>query len=100
MKKLITLFQPFIVIGRKAVCFISRPKRFGSHVVIVFKNEVLLVTTTYWPGYGLPAGGIKKGETPYDAAIREVQEEVGIHLETITSLGGLTPKYETPNLSM
>ncbi len=86
MKKIIKFLQPLIVVARKAIWFITQPKRFGSHVVIVYKNDVLLVTTTYWPGYGVPAGGIKKGETPREAALREVQEEVGIHLETITPL--------------
>ncbi len=86
MKKLIQFFQPLIVILRKCLWFITRPKRYGAHVAIIHKNEVLIVMTTYWPGYGLPAGGIKKGETPHNAALREVREEVGIILKLITPL--------------
>jgi 8-oxo-dGTP pyrophosphatase MutT (NUDIX family) len=45
------------------------------------ENNILLVKTTYGYDYGLPGGGIKKHESPVEAAIREVKEEVGIDIQ-------------------
>jgi 8-oxo-dGTP pyrophosphatase MutT (NUDIX family) len=64
--------------------YIVRPKTSGACVVIVHEDRVLLVKTTYGNAYSLPGGGIKKGESPHDAAIREVYEEVGIRLTEVT----------------
>lgn len=41
-------------------------------------GRVLLVRTTYKPGLEIPGGFIQPGETPADAAAREVKEELGI----------------------
>ncbi len=86
MKNSIKFFRPVIAIGLKVLWFITRPKMFGSCVLVIHDNEVLLVTTTYWPGHGLPGGGIKKGETPLDAAFRETREEVGVELKDVKPL--------------
>ena len=37
-----------------------------------------------WPGYGFPGGGIEAGETPEEAMVRELREEVGY---TVTRVG-------------
>lgn len=46
-------------------------------------KEALLVRHTYAPGWLLPGGGVDRGETIYQAALREVFEE-----------GAITPKGE------
>ena len=61
----------------------------GCSVVITdLQGAILLLQTSYGPRvWTLPGGGIGRGETPEQAARREVQEEVGIALRNITALG-------------
>jgi ADP-ribose pyrophosphatase len=44
----------------------------------------------------IPAGGIEPGETPEEATVREMQEEVGLKPNTLVRLGGA---YSTPGFS-
>lgn len=37
--------------------------------------------------YELPGGGVKRGETPLEAAIREMEEELGVGVELLKELG-------------
>ena len=51
-------------------------------VVVSGKNNILLVKGWYGAGqWGLPGGGVKRGETPVQAAMREIEEETGLKLE-------------------
>ena len=52
-------------------------------------NEVLLVRHTYAPGWLLPGGGVERGETIYQAAMREVREEAAITAEEDPALHGM-----------
>ena len=42
------------------------------------EGRILLVRPSYKPGWDLPGGYVESGETPTQAAVREVQEELGI----------------------
>ena len=51
-------------------------------MVMLTDESVLLIKTTYRPYWGFPGGGVNRGETPKDAAIRETREESGVVVST------------------
>ena len=68
--------------------FVFRPKTFGVKCVVEHDGKWLMIRNTYGhQSWTLPGGGVKRGESAADAAIREVAEEVGIHLRDVESLG-------------
>jgi 8-oxo-dGTP pyrophosphatase MutT (NUDIX family) len=56
---------------------IRRPVSLGVKAILVANDQVVLVRHTYQPGWLLPGGGIKRGETPEEAVRRECAEELG-----------------------
>ncbi len=52
----------------------------GVRVMIICKDSLILVRHWYNPLWVMPGGGIKKHETPEQAAIREIKEELGIDM--------------------
>lgn len=63
----------------------------GARIIIVDERRVLLVSHWYAPwAWTLPGGGVKKNESPEEAAMREGTEETGL---TINSLGGEIGRY-------
>ena len=60
---------------------IFKPKTFGVKVIIENDGQFLLIKNSYGGNrWTFPGGGIDKGELAFQAAIREIREEVGIHL--------------------
>jgi ADP-ribose pyrophosphatase YjhB (NUDIX family) len=59
---------------------IRRPVSLGVKAMLVDGDEVVLVRHTYQPGWLLPGGGMRRGETPEEAARRECAEELGATL--------------------
>ena len=54
-------------------------KGFGAAVAVLWEGRILVVRLSYRKGLSLPGGRVGKGETPEQAAVRELVEEVGIH---------------------
>jgi ADP-ribose pyrophosphatase YjhB (NUDIX family) len=58
---------------------VVRPTAFGASVIAEDEQgRVLLVRHSYMPGWSLPGGGVGRNEPPEVAAVREMQEEVGL----------------------
>ena len=57
-------------------------RRLSSVAVILETkdNKALIVKTSYKPYWTFPGGVIDAGETPLQAAVREVKEEIGVAL--------------------
>ena len=65
--------------------FFARPIERGAKVVIIHDGKVLLVRPNYaHRKWTLPGGGVGGRETFEEAAIREVREEVGLEIQTLT----------------
>ncbi|MEQ4209034.1 NUDIX hydrolase [Actinopolymorpha sp. B17G11] len=61
-------------------------KRMAAGALFFDKDgRVLLVEPTYTPGWDYPGGVVEANETPYVAACREIEEELGLS----TKLGAL-----------
>lgn len=66
------------------LCGVERVLGIRTEVAVVavwHEGKLLVVKHSYWPESGLPGGAIKKGESPANAAARELHEEVGISVE-------------------
>ncbi len=60
----------------------KRPMTLGVRVIAIDADgQVCLVRHTYTPGWHLPGGGVERGETCEDAALKEAREEAGLLIE-------------------
>lgn len=87
-QKIIHLCNPVIHRLVLVYWFIVRPTAQGTRVVLTNNNNVLVVEHTYGPrAHMFPGGLVKLGEEPEKTALREIYEELGIHLDELASLG-------------
>jgi len=79
-----------LYLGYRIYCFIFRPKTLGVRVMLIKNGQVLLVRQTYMPGWFMPGGGVKRGETLEQAVRREAWEEIGAEMGELRLLGSYT----------
>lgn len=83
---------------RQAVsALVLRPSSACSRDGCTKLQSILLVhkprTRDAWQ---LPQGGVEKGETMEQAALRELQEEVGLCFDRVTRVSGIEYRYDFP----
>ncbi len=54
------------------------PASFGLLALLEQGGKVVLVRHSYRPGWHLPGGGARRGESPEETLLRELREEVGL----------------------
>jgi 8-oxo-dGTP diphosphatase len=69
-RRVVRSIAPAFTVG--AICVIERPD-----------GAILLCRLSYRNSWGLPGGLLKRGETPADAARREVLEEASIEVDLV-----------------
>lgn len=84
---LFTAAKPFL----RAAYRQTRGMTLGTRTLVLRNDdaEVLLVRHAYAPGWLLPGGGVERGETLTEAAVRELREEAGIVAEEEPRLHGI-----------
>jgi ADP-ribose pyrophosphatase YjhB (NUDIX family) len=60
--------------------FVRRPHSYGAFVFLWRGDDLLLIRNSYRSGYTVPSGNLDRGETPRQAARRELAEEVGLEV--------------------
>lgn len=76
------VFRRLPVQARRSVVRLLSPTYTAGSIVVIERSDaaVLLIRQAYRSGWGLPGGLMAKGESPEEAAVREVREEVGLDL--------------------
>jgi ADP-ribose pyrophosphatase YjhB (NUDIX family) len=68
---------------------LRRPVTLGCRALVTDGRRVLLVRHSYIDGWHLPGGGVARGETLAEAALRELKEETGIEAAGPVRLHGV-----------
>lgn len=78
------------------VWFFTRPTVTGVYVAIWYSNKILIIKNSYRKHYTIPCGRLNRGETPEQAAVRELYEEVNIRVNgsQLAFAGKYTGKYK------
>lgn len=65
----------------------SLPRKRSAVGVLIFDGDRMLVLEpSYKPNWLVPGGVVEKSESPYEAAIRECKEEIGLPVEIVSFL--------------
>lgn len=95
MKRLKRTLLPYAYHVLRAWWFVRRPHTAGVKCLIEHNSDFLLIRHTYGAqSWTLPGGGVKRGESPEAAVVREVQEELGITIGVPAYLGTFEQRVE------
>lgn len=60
---------------------LRRPMTLGVRVMVLdARDRVMLIRHRHSPGWLLPGGGVERGETIWEAGVRETREESGVKI--------------------
>ncbi|MGH6968623.1 MAG: NUDIX hydrolase [Stellaceae bacterium] len=76
--------------------FVRRPNHDGAVVAVWLDGHVLMVRHSYRDRLSWPGGGIKSGEQPVEAAVRELAEELGLRVprDSLVFYGAVLERWE------
>jgi 8-oxo-dGTP pyrophosphatase MutT (NUDIX family) len=75
---------------------LRRPSHRGVVVGVWIGGRVLVVRQSYRADLSMPGGGVKRGEQPLDAAVRELAEEIGVRAKPgdLLPAGGMRCEWD------
>lgn len=79
------VFARLPAVARRGAVRALSPTFTAGAIVVIERQDgaILLIRQSYRRGWGLPGGLLAKGESPSQAAQREVWEEVGLRIEPV-----------------
>lgn len=66
-----------------------RKRTIGARGLVIKDDQILLITHTYQKGWCTIGGGVNRGESPLQAAVRELYEEAGVIVQGKPELFGV-----------
>jgi 8-oxo-dGTP diphosphatase len=89
----LALFAAYRIL--RAWWFVRRPAVDGAYVALWCDDSLLLIRNSYKRGETVPSGSIHRGESPRDAARRELEEEVGVRAtaDSLRAVAAFTVAY-------